>query len=81
MRTLQKEANGIDCRDGVVINCRWRRSRSRDVPLRAAPSLEKGHVALACHMSEVQEDTWYGGSIELERGMSLEGEVVLALEV
>jgi sulfite oxidase len=64
------------------MNCHWRGPRLRDVLLRARPSLEgKGHVAFACYSTDVQEDTWYGGSIELERGMSEDGEVILALEV
>ena len=82
MRTLQKEVNGIDWGDEAVMNCHWRGPRPRDVPLRAEPNLEgKGHVAFACYATDVQEDTWYGGSIELERGLSEDGEVILALEV
>lgn len=82
MRTLQKEVSGIDWCDGAVMNCRWRGPRLRDVLLRAGPNLVgKGHVAFACHASDVQDDTWYGGSIELGRGLSAGAEVILALEV
>jgi sulfite oxidase len=82
MRTLQKEVNGIDWGDGAVMNCHWRGPRLRDVLLKAGPNFKgKAHVAFACYSTDVQEDTWYGGSIELERGLSLDGEVILALEV
>ena len=86
MRTLLKEVDGIDWGDGAVMNCRWRGPRLRDVLLRAGVkvndgNLDRGHVAFACYHSEVQEDSWYGGSIELERGLSEGGEVILALEV
>ena len=39
------------------------------------------HVQLACNATETQEDTWYGGSISLERAMDPEMEVVLALKM
>jgi hypothetical protein len=48
------------------MNCRWRELRLRGVLFRAAPSVQKGHVAFACNRAEAQEDTCYGGSIELE---------------
>lgn len=84
MRTLLKEVDGIDWGDGAVMNCRWRGPRLRDVLQKAGmadKSLERGHIAFACYHTGVQEDDWYGGSIELERGMSEWGEVILALEV
>jgi hypothetical protein len=37
----------------------------------------KDHVAFACYQQETQEDSWYGGSIELWMGMSLDREVIL----
>jgi sulfite oxidase len=82
MRTLYKEVDGIDWGDGAVMNCRWRGPRLRDVLLRAEPNIKgKAHVAFASYSTKVQQDSWYGGSIELERGLSLDGEVILALEV
>ena len=84
MRTLLKEVDGIDWGDGAVMNCSWRGPRLRDVLRRADVSVEnegKWHVAFACYHTDVQEDNWYGGSIELERGLSQDGEVILALEV
>ena len=84
MRTFLKEVDGIDWGDGAVMNCRWQGPRLRDVLQKAGVnerSQEARHVAFACYRTEVQEDSWYGGSIELERGLSEEGEVILALEV
>ncbi len=82
MRTLQKEVSGIDWGDGAVMNCRWRGPLLRDVLIRAGPNLVgEAHVAFACYATNVEEDTWYGGSIELERGLSADAEVILALEV
>ena len=84
MRTFLKEVDGIDWGDGAVMNCRWRGPRLRDVLLKAGVNevgSDKKHVAFACYHTEVQEDSWYGGSIELERGLNEGGEVILALEV
>lgn len=41
----------------------------------------KRFVAFECYQVECQDDTWFGGSVELERCMSLDDEVILALEV
>ncbi|KAI9834552.1 MAG: hypothetical protein M1819_002928 [Sarea resinae] len=84
MRTLLKEVDGIDWGDGAVMNCRWRGPRLRDVLNKAGiqiPKGQKAHVAFACFQTQCQEDSWYGGSIELDRGMSVEGEVILAVEM
>lgn len=84
MRTLLKEVDGIDWGDGAVMNCQWRGPRLRDVLLKAGIEdgvRQKGHIAFACYHTKVQHTSWYGGSIELERGLSEGGEVILALEV
>ncbi|KAH0547797.1 hypothetical protein FGG08_000054 [Glutinoglossum americanum] len=87
MRTLLKEVDGIDWRDGAVMNARWRGPRLRDVLSRAGVSLDdeeerrRAHVAFACFQTKCQDDGWYGGSIALERGMSVEAEVILALDM
>ena len=84
MRTLLKEVDGIDWGDGAVMNCRWRGPRLRDVLQRAGVTVanrKEAHVAFACCATDCQNDSWYGGSIELERGMADDGEVILALEV
>lgn len=87
MRTKIKEVNGIDWFDGAVMNCVWRGPRLRDVLARAGvhDSLmtEKGysgHAAFACHETPCQDDSWYGGSITLERAMLEDGDCILALE-
>jgi len=40
-----------------------------------------GHVAFACFQTECQDSRWYGGSIELERAMRDDADVILALEM
>ena len=84
MRIFLKEVDGIDWGDGAVMNCRWRGPRLRDVLLKAGVndgSQDKGYIAFACYHTEVQDDSRYGGGIELERGLSQGAEVILALEV
>ena len=85
MRTFLKEVDGIDWGDGAVMNCEWRGPRLRDVLLKAGVTGLEGrkgsHVAFACYHTKTQNDSWYGGSIELERGWSEEADVILALEV
>lgn len=104
MRSRVAEVQGIDWKDGAVMNCRWEGPRLRDVLRRAGiehgdkeeedgkgkeKRTERGqskrgrrrHVQFACHQTEAQQDTWYGGSIELDRAMSISAEVVLALKV
>ncbi|KAI9760673.1 MAG: hypothetical protein M4579_001537 [Chaenotheca gracillima] len=86
MRTLLKEVQGIDWGDGAVMNCQWRGPRLRDVLNKAGLSLSKAdrkraHIAFACFATPCQEDTWFGASIELERGMREDGDVILALEM
>ena len=66
------------------MNCRWKGPRLRDVLNRAGlnqSSTDEHHVAFACYKTEVQDDSWYGGSISLERAMSEDAEVILALEM
>ena len=83
MRTWMKDVDGIDWGDGAVMNCSWEGPRLRDVLLAAGIQVEKlkGHVAFACFQTQTQDDSWYGGSIELSRAASQEGEVILALKV
>ena len=72
------------------MNCTWKGPRLRDVLLRAgvndpsepgATENSKGHVAFACFQVECQDEKWYGGSIELERAMREDHDVILALEM
>lgn len=90
MRTLLKEVEGVDWFDGAVMNCKWRGPKLVDVLAKAGVDEKlmkaddgtwKGHVAFACHETQVQDDTWYGGSISLERALMNEADVVLALEM
>lgn len=84
MRTLLREVDGIDWGDAAVMNCVWKGPRLRDILLKAgvtSPDRKKAHVAFASHQVKCQEDDWYGGSIELERAMRVDADVIVALEV
>lgn len=84
MRTTIKEVQGIDWFDGAVMNCKWSGPRLKDILSKAKPKLseeEKGHVAFASYATQCQEDDWYGASIELQRAMEEDKDVILALEV
>lgn len=84
MRTLMKEVSGIDWGDGAVMNCKWRGPRLRDILLEASSDVHDArqwHVAFACNKTPVQGGAWYGGSIELDRAMREEADVLVALEV
>lgn len=84
MRTLLKEVDGIDWGDGAVMNCIWKGPRLRDVLLRAGvdmPGRKQAHVAFASFQVKCQDDDWYGGSIDLNRAMRVDGDVIVALEV
>ncbi|KAL5340629.1 Oxidoreductase, molybdopterin-binding domain-containing protein [Aspergillus crustosus] len=39
------------------------------------------HVAFSSYQVECQDDKWFGGSVELDRGLSEDAEVILALEM
>ncbi|KAK4696995.1 hypothetical protein P7C71_g1006, partial [Lecanoromycetidae sp. Uapishka_2] len=83
MRTLLKEVNGIDWFDGAVLNAKWRGPKLRDVLTYAGVSVKnpkEAHVAFACYQTEIQSESYYGGSIELERAMRDNADVLVALE-
>ncbi|KAL4944669.1 hypothetical protein BDV06DRAFT_220073 [Aspergillus oleicola] len=89
MRTMLKEVEGIDWGDAAVMNCKWKGPRLRDVLERAGVAEEdvqegkrRGqHIAFSSYQVECQEDRWFGGSVELERGVREDGDVILALEM
>ena len=88
MRTQLKEVQGIDWLDGAIMNCKWKGPRLRDVLIAAGLNIDKEvekmkkqFVAFECHQVECQDDSWFGGSVELDRCMREEDEVILALEV
>ncbi|KAL4747321.1 hypothetical protein BDW72DRAFT_206547 [Aspergillus terricola var. indicus] len=85
MRTMLKEVEGIDWGDAAIMNCKWRGPGLRDVLHRAGVDQYKGrpglHVAFSSFQVQCQEDRWFGGSVELERGLDEEADVILALEM
>ena len=92
MRTALKEVSGVDWGDGAVMNATWEGPRLSDVLARAGAArqpesegLGKGpdtalHVAFECSVP-TQDDSFYGGSIPLERALRESAEVVLALRM
>ncbi|KAL2821810.1 Oxidoreductase, molybdopterin-binding domain-containing protein [Aspergillus cavernicola] len=83
MRTMLKEVEGIDWGDAAVMNCKWKGPRLRDILHRAGVHEARSglHVAFSSYQVQCQEDKWFGGSVELERGLSDDAEVILALEM
>jgi len=92
MRTQLQEVQGIDWRDGAVMNCKWSGPRLSDILHRAGISLptstshsdtqartESMHVAFACNTQPCQESDWYGSSIPLSRALRPDADVILAL--
>ncbi|TDZ17637.1 Sulfite oxidase [Colletotrichum orbiculare MAFF 240422] len=81
MRTLLKEVDGIDWGDAAIMNCSWRGPKLRDILDAAGVAHNpEAHVAFSCYQSETEKDSWYGASIELERAMDENREIILALE-
>ena len=84
MRTLLKEVNGIDWGEGAVMNCVWKGPRLKDVLQKAGPTsttFTGQHAAFSCFQTAVQGEDWYGGSIELQRAMNEDADILIALEV
>lgn len=84
MRTLIKEVQGIDWNDGAIMNCAWKGPRLKDVLNEAGVDIgdcKTAHVEFACHQAVCQQDDWYGASLELDRIMADDAEIILALEV
>ncbi|KAI1335670.1 Oxidoreductase, molybdopterin-binding domain-containing protein [Xylariaceae sp. FL0016] len=82
MRTWLKEVDGIDWGDAALMNCRWRGPRLCDI-LNAAgvtADAQTGHVAFACRSTETQNDSWYGASVELERAVAKDRDIIVTLE-
>ena len=85
MRTLLKEVDGLDWFEAAVMNCYWKGPKLRDILNEAGvdvTNIREKHVAFACYKVPVQGgESWYGGSIELERAMRDDADVLVALEV
>ena len=84
MRALLKEVNGIDWGEAAVMNCTWKGPKLKDVLQKAGPTITRfagQHAAFSCFQTAVQGEKWYGGSIELERAMNVDADILVALEV
>ena len=96
MRTAVKEVSGIDWYDGAVMNCTWTGPLLADVLARAGVTasykspVEDGqqplgtkslHVSFSSYAASTQKDSFYGGSVPLERALSPSSSVLLALSM
>lgn len=84
MRTLLKEVNGIDWGDAALMCCRWKGARLKDILENAGVYVNadaEAHVVFSCRETKVQNAHWYEGSIELQRAMREDADVLVALEV
>ncbi|KAI5797250.1 Oxidoreductase, molybdopterin-binding domain-containing protein [Pyronema domesticum] len=83
MRTKVKEVDGIDWNDGAVCNCTWRGPLLADVLVRLGLTIKTdvGHVHFNCSQTDVQDDSYYGSSIPLERCLDKTKKIILALDM
>ncbi|KAL0580006.1 hypothetical protein V5O48_002009 [Marasmius crinis-equi] len=72
-----KPVNGVGWNAGVLANCTWGGVRLRDVLDRVGIQADAGprHVCFASYATLCQDDKYYGGSVELEKAMSLEDDM------
>ncbi|KAH7928367.1 hypothetical protein BV22DRAFT_1005125 [Leucogyrophana mollusca] len=81
----QKKVEGIKWGEGAISNVRWGGVLLRDLLLQlgvpANGNQENMHVCFASHVAPCEQDTYYGGSIPLEKAMDEEGDVLLAYEM
>ena len=65
------------------MNCTWKGPKLRDILQEATLTIPdcKGQHAAFASFQPVQGADWYGGSVELERAMSVDADILLALEV
>ncbi|KAI0058185.1 molybdopterin binding oxidoreductase [Artomyces pyxidatus] len=74
-----QDVQGIKWGEGTIANVAWTGVRLRDVLLEAGVKLGDGmHVCFSSHVSQVEEDSWFGGSIPLEKAMDEDGDVLIA---
>ncbi|KAH7884366.1 Oxidoreductase, molybdopterin-binding domain-containing protein [Phlebopus sp. FC_14] len=80
------DVQGIKWSEGTVCNVRWAGASLRDILIRAgvpedSASHEGFHACFASNIAPCEQDSWYGGSIPLEKAMSKDGDVLLAYEM
>ena len=81
-----KSVDGVKWSEGTIANVRWGGAPLRDILLLAgvaddSASWEGLHTCFASNIAPCEQDTYYGGSIPLERAMSKDADVLLAYEV
>ncbi|KAI3604829.1 sulfite oxidase [Moniliophthora roreri] len=78
-----KKVYGVGWNDGVIANGAWAGVRLRDVLQQAGIQSNAGplHVCFASYATLCQDDSYYGGSVPLEKAMNLEDDVLLAYEM
>ncbi|KAF8558167.1 molybdopterin binding oxidoreductase [Imleria badia] len=81
-----KRVEGINWSEGTIANVRWAGAPLRVVLLLAgvaddSAAWEGLHVCFASNVAPCEQDTYYGGSIPLEKAMSVDGDVLLAYEM
>ncbi|KAF8843678.1 sulfite oxidase [Paxillus ammoniavirescens] len=84
-RTGQK-VQGINWSEGTISNVSWTGAPLRDILIHAgvpedSESYKGLHVCFASNVAPCEQDSWYGGSIPLEKAMSESGDVLLAYEM
>lgn len=77
-----KPVHGVAWADGVIANCSWGGVRLRDVLNYAGVQYDGNHhVCFASYITPSQDDSYYGGSVPIEKAMNVEDDVLLAFEV
>ncbi|KAG9315210.1 Oxidoreductase, molybdopterin-binding domain-containing protein [Chiua virens] len=81
-----RDVDGIKWSEGTAANVLWSGVPLRDVLLQAgvpddSASWQGLHACFASYVAPCDKDTWYGGSIPLEKAMRDDGDVLLAHEM
>lgn len=72
---------GVGWNDGVIANCSWGGARLHDVLTHAGVRLAgNSHVCFESYATKCQDDSYFGASVPLGRGMNVEDDVLIAYE-
>ena len=77
-----KPVRGVTWADAVIANCVWGGARLSDVLnyAKIQPHAHN-HVCFHSHISQCQDDDYYGSSIPLQKALDPEGDILIAYEV